>query len=118
MVSILAWAIFFQFLRCKDKQSFPNKLLFKVIFHLSSDIFIECVAQNASKSGPHIILIELLDSHYRSVILSREPTAAFAVVSHRSRLRLSRVQASLTLRSACTRSFGTAEVAGVATRVS
>ncbi len=45
---------------------------------LSSEIFIEGVAQNARESGPNIILIELLDSHYRGVILAREPTAAFA----------------------------------------
>ena len=81
---------------------------------ISPEIFIECVAQNACDSLADIILIELFDSHDRSVILSAEPAAALAVVSHRSRLRLSRVQASLTLRSACTRSFGTAEIDGVA----
>ena len=54
---------------------------------ISSEIFIECVAHNACESLADVILIELLDSHYRSVILAREPAAAFAVVSHRSRLR-------------------------------
>ena len=60
---------------------------------ISPEIFIEGVAQNACESLADVILIELLDSHYRSVILAREPTAAFAL-------------------------FGTAEIAGVATRVS
>ena len=51
------------------------------------------IAQNASERFADVILIELLDSHDRSVILAREPTAAFAL-------------------------FGTAEIAGVAARVS
>ena len=49
------------------------------------------IAKNASERFADVILIELLNSHDRSVILAREPTAAFAVVSHRSRLRLIRV---------------------------
>jgi len=47
---------------------------------ISPEIFIEGVAQNPSKSGPNIILIELFDSHYRSVILAREPAAALAAM--------------------------------------
>ena len=46
------------------------------------------IAQNARERASYVILIELLDTHDRSVILSREPTAAFAL-------------------------FGTAEIAGV-----
>ena len=37
--------------------------------------------------------------------------ATFAVVFNHSRLRVSRVQVSMTLRSACTRSFGMADFA-------
>ena len=56
---------------------------------ISPEIFIEGVAQNACESLADVILIELLDSHYRSVILSAESTAAaFAVVSRSFRLRL------------------------------
>ena len=95
------------------------------------------IAQNASERFADVVLVELLDPHDRSIILAREPPAAFAVVPHRSRLRLIRVQARLDnkggasallnqgwhcirlalclpLRSACTRSFGTAEIAGFA----
>ena len=45
---------------------------------ISPEIFIECVAQNACESLADVILIELFDSHDRSVILAREPTAALA----------------------------------------
>ena len=69
---------------------------------ISPEIFIEGVAQNACESLADVIFIELFDSHDRSVILAREPAAAFAVVSHRSRLRLSRAKACFTLHSACT----------------
>ena len=51
------------------------------------------IAQNACERFADIILVELLDIHHRSVILSAEPLAAFAL-------------------------FDTAEIAGVATRVS
>ena len=69
---------------------------------ISSEIFIEGVADDACERASYVIFIELFDSHDRSVILSREPTAALAVVSHRSRLRLSRAKACFTLHSACT----------------
>ena len=84
---------------------------------VSSEIFIESVADDARERASNVIFIELVYAHRRGIILARESTAAaFAGVPRCFRLRLIRVQASLTLRSACKRSFGTAEVAGVATR--
>ena len=56
---------------------------------VSSEIFIESVAQNACESLADVILIELVYAHRRGIILARESTAAaFAGVSRCFRLRL------------------------------
>ena len=60
---------------------------------IPTEIFVEGVADDARERLTDVVLKKLLDSHGRSVILAREPTAALAL-------------------------FGTAEIAGVATRVS
>ena len=51
------------------------------------------IAKDARERASNVVLIELLDVHHRSAILSAEPFAAFAL-------------------------FGAAEIAGVSTRVS
>lgn len=65
------------------------------------------IAQNASERFADVVLVELLDIHYRSVILSAEPLAALptltpssSVATRHSTSKLASALAALSVRSA------------------
>ena len=84
---------------------------------ISPEIFIECVAQNASERLSDIVLVELLDIHHRGVILSAEPLAALSTLTPSSSVA-TRHSASKLASALAAPSVRYADVATVATGVS